>query len=86
MLIVRTAVVGPFAANTYLLGCSKTEEAVLVDPGGDVEDGAIVFFRLPFAVGSDKRDRQHAAAPSSCCTPIVVCRDLGGSGRLGAAG
>ena len=35
MLIVRTAVVGPFAANCYVLGCSKTSEAVLVDPGGD---------------------------------------------------
>ncbi len=35
MLIVRTTVVGPFAANCYLLGCSKTSEAVLVDPGGD---------------------------------------------------
>ena len=35
MLIVRTTVVGPFAANCYLLGCSKSSEAVLVDPGGD---------------------------------------------------
>lgn len=35
MLIVRTTVVGPFAANCYLLACSKTSEAVIVDPGGD---------------------------------------------------
>ncbi len=37
MLVVRHAVVGPFAANTYLAVCSRTGDAVLVDPGGDVE-------------------------------------------------
>ena len=37
MLVVRHAVVGPFAANTYLAACSRTGDAVLVDPGGDVE-------------------------------------------------
>jgi hydroxyacylglutathione hydrolase len=36
MLVVRHAVVGPFAANSYLAACSRTGEAVLVDPGGDV--------------------------------------------------
>jgi hydroxyacylglutathione hydrolase len=35
MLVVRHAVVGPFAANSYLAVCSRTGEAVLVDPGGD---------------------------------------------------
>lgn len=35
MIVVRTTVVGPFAANCYLIGCSRTEEAILVDPGGD---------------------------------------------------
>lgn len=36
MLQVRHAVVGPFAANAYLAACTRTGEAVLVDPGGDV--------------------------------------------------
>jgi glyoxylase-like metal-dependent hydrolase (beta-lactamase superfamily II) len=36
MLVVRHAVVGPFAANAYVAACSRTGEAVLVDPGGDV--------------------------------------------------
>jgi hydroxyacylglutathione hydrolase len=36
MLVVRHAVVGPFAANSYVAACSRTGEAVLVDPGGDV--------------------------------------------------
>ncbi len=36
MLVVRHAVVGPLAANSYLAACSRTGEAILVDPGGDV--------------------------------------------------
>jgi hydroxyacylglutathione hydrolase len=36
MLVVRHAVVGPFAANCYVAACSRTGEAVLVDPGGDI--------------------------------------------------
>jgi len=35
MLVVRNAVVGPFAANCYLAICTRTGDAVLVDPGGD---------------------------------------------------
>lgn len=35
MLVVRHAVVGPFAANSYLAVCSRTGDGVLVDPGGD---------------------------------------------------
>lgn len=36
MLQVRHAVVGPFAANAYVAACSRTGEALLVDPGGDL--------------------------------------------------
>ncbi len=36
MLVVRHAVVGPFAANAYIAACTRTGEAVLVDPGGDL--------------------------------------------------
>lgn len=35
MLIVRTAVVGPFAENCYLVGCPTTKEAMVIDPGGE---------------------------------------------------
>jgi len=35
MLVVRNAVVGPFAANAYVAACSRTGEAILIDPGGD---------------------------------------------------
>ncbi len=37
MLVVRHAVVGPFAANAFVVSCSRTGEAILVDPGGDIE-------------------------------------------------
>ena len=37
MLIVRHAVVGPFAENTYLVGDSESGEAVLIDPGGELD-------------------------------------------------
>jgi len=36
MLVVRHAVVGPFAENTWIAACSRTKEALLVDPGGDL--------------------------------------------------
>jgi len=37
MLVVRHAVVGPFAANSYIAACSRTGAAVLIDPGGDID-------------------------------------------------
>jgi hydroxyacylglutathione hydrolase len=37
MLVVRSVVVGPFAMNAYLAACGETGEAVLVDPGAEVE-------------------------------------------------
>ncbi len=36
MLVVRHAVVGPFAMNAWLAACDRTGEAVLIDPGDDV--------------------------------------------------
>ena len=36
MLVVRSAVVGPFAMNAYLAACSETGEAVLIDPGAEI--------------------------------------------------
>ena len=34
-MIVRM-IVGPIQANCYLVGCKQTQEAVVIDPGGDV--------------------------------------------------
>jgi len=35
LLVVRQAVVGPFAENTWLLADSETSDALLLDPGGE---------------------------------------------------
>ena len=35
MLVIRHVRVGAIAENTYLVGCSETGEAVIVDPGGE---------------------------------------------------
>lgn len=37
MLVVRNAVVGPFAENTFLVGDSETRDAILIDPGGETD-------------------------------------------------
>lgn len=36
MLLVRHVVVGPFAMNAWLVGCDRTGEAVLIDPGAEI--------------------------------------------------
>jgi glyoxylase-like metal-dependent hydrolase (beta-lactamase superfamily II) len=36
-MIFETVVVGPLAVNCYLLGCEKTREGVLIDPGADTD-------------------------------------------------
>ncbi len=36
MLVVRHAVVGPFAMNAWLVACDRTREAVLIDPGDEI--------------------------------------------------
>lgn len=34
-LLVERTTTGPFAVNTYLVGCGETHQAVIIDPGGD---------------------------------------------------
>jgi len=34
-MILRMLVVGPIQANCYILGCERTREAAVIDPGGD---------------------------------------------------
>jgi hydroxyacylglutathione hydrolase len=36
-VIFRMLVVGPIQANCYILGCGRTKEAAVIDPGGDVD-------------------------------------------------
>ncbi len=45
MLVVRNAVVGPFAENTFLAGDSETGDAILIDPGGELD--RVLLMREP---------------------------------------
>ena len=36
-MILRMLVVGPIQANCYILGCERTREAAVIDPGGDAD-------------------------------------------------
>jgi glyoxylase-like metal-dependent hydrolase (beta-lactamase superfamily II) len=36
MLVVRSVVVGPFQMNAWLVGCDRTGEAILIDPGAEI--------------------------------------------------
>jgi len=41
-MILRALAVGPMAANCYVVGCDRTKEAAVIDPGGD----AMAIFRV----------------------------------------
>ena len=36
-MIIRTLVVGPIQSNCYIVGCERTREAAVIDPGGDAD-------------------------------------------------
>jgi len=36
-LIIRELAVGPIQANCFILGCEETQNAVVIDPGGDTD-------------------------------------------------
>lgn len=37
-MIIKRLEVGPIMANCYILGCDKTKEAVVIDPGDDADE------------------------------------------------
>ena len=36
-MILKTLVVGPIQSNCYIIGCERTREAAVIDPGGDAD-------------------------------------------------
>ena len=36
-MILKTLVVGPIQSNCYVIGCERTREAAVIDPGGDAD-------------------------------------------------
>ena len=37
ILIIKELAVGPFMANCFILGCEESNDAVVIDPGGDTD-------------------------------------------------
>src|SRR4030042_417583 len=37
LVILKMLVVGPIQSNCYILGCERTRQAAVIDPGGDVD-------------------------------------------------
>ena len=36
-LILRTGPLGPFATNCYIVGCPKSHQAAIIDPGNEAD-------------------------------------------------
>jgi glyoxylase-like metal-dependent hydrolase (beta-lactamase superfamily II) len=49
-MIVESRAVGPFFKNGFLVGCERTKEAVLIDPGDEVGDLLSLVEQRRFAV------------------------------------
>ena len=64
-LIVRSVVTGPFQENSYVVGCSATKEALLVDPGDDPEEIEALFAAeglTPVAIVNTHAHLDHVGA------------------------
>jgi glyoxylase-like metal-dependent hydrolase (beta-lactamase superfamily II) len=59
LLVVRQAVVGPYAENTWLVGDSDSGDALLLDPGGETEL-VLGLARTDFRVGRILATHGHA--------------------------
>lgn len=46
-MILKMLVVGPIQSNCYIVGCEKTREAAVIDPGGDAD-------KILFTLAKDK--------------------------------
>jgi hydroxyacylglutathione hydrolase len=66
MLVVRNAVVGPFAENTFLAGDSETGDAILIDPGGELD--RVLLMREPgrFRIGRIVLTHGHIDHVAGC--------------------
>jgi hydroxyacylglutathione hydrolase len=82
MLVVRHAVVGPFAENTYVVADSESREALLIDPGGDLdrvlalrEPGGFTIRRILLTHGHIDHVAGCAEAKWRLSAPVQIHRD-----------
>ena len=81
-MIVETQAVGPFFKNGFVLGCEDTREAVLIDPGDEVEQLLVFAERQALRIGHILLTHAHvdhitgvAAAKRALGVPIYLHRD-----------
>jgi hydroxyacylglutathione hydrolase len=83
-MIVESAAVGPFFKNGFLVGCEETRDAVLIDPGDEVESLLSVAERQTLLIRHILLTHAHvdhvtgvAAAKRALGAPIYLHRDDG---------
>ncbi len=58
-MIIRALPVGPLQANCYLVGCEKTHQAAVIDPGGDAQHILEVLARDQLTVAAIVNTHGH---------------------------
>jgi hydroxyacylglutathione hydrolase len=81
-MIIETQAVGPFFKNGFVLACPDTREAVLIDPGDEVQTLLDYVNRQKLSVGCVLLTHAHvdhvtgvAAAKRALAVPVYLHRD-----------
>ena len=81
-MIIESQAVGPFFKNGFVVGCEETREAVLIDPGDEVESLLAFAAREKLAIRAILLTHAHvdhvtgvAAAKRALGVPIYLHRD-----------
>lgn len=81
-MIIESFAVPPFEKNAYVLGCETTSEAVVIDPGDEVDQVIAAVTRLGLRVRYILLTHSHLDHVSGCNqakkafeTPLVLHRD-----------
>jgi glyoxylase-like metal-dependent hydrolase (beta-lactamase superfamily II) len=76
-MIIEKLIVGPMQANCYILGCPRTSEAVVVDPGGDAEKIKAHLAKCGLKVNcviNTHGHVDHIGADNSFSAPVYIHR------------
>jgi hydroxyacylglutathione hydrolase len=81
-MILEARAVPPFHKNGFVVGCERTREAIVIDPGDEIEDVLAVIRRRDVRVSSILLTHAHidhitgvAAAKQALGAPVYLHRD-----------
>ena len=81
-IVLERMVVGPLAANCYLVGCAKTKEAIIVDPGDEgqrvlsmIEKGGWTIKFIVDTHGHFDHTGANGALKEGTGAPLLIHRD-----------